>query len=450
MKRAVSELAVALLAALGLAGRAHAQDGADPEQTRPAAEASESESVDPAVQAELDAIMAQATSLPTSADEPSLSFYGFADANLARAWPNAYVGSYPPRSPTFFVGNVNLYGAANLTHGFSSLIEVRFSYLPNGSISNLSTGFNLNSTAVTDYAETNRTTRWGGIVLERVHLDYAYHSLLNFRLGQWLTNYGVWNVDHGSPTVIPVNQPYTLGEQLLPNRQVGLQVYGSHLFGSTTFGYSATVSNGRNDIDFTDSDNNKALGGRLFVSTSEIGDLTFGVSIYGGTATREPVLRGVRNVPPQIETDSKDRFSELSLATDLVWQWQELRVQAEFMAQQVEYRQGSRKLTSGLAQATGFVPDHTAWGTYVLVAYRLPWLGIMPYAMFEQFDRGYAEKQLLVLGGNNVNVTSARIGLNIRPIPAVVLKAQFSYSWFPGTEYDADLPQLSFQAAWAF
>ena len=96
------------------------------------------------------------------------------------------------------------------------------------------------------------------------------------------------------------------------------------------------------------------------------------------------------------------------------------------------------------------MPDHTAWGSYVLVAYRLPWLGIMPYALFEQFDRGYAEHQLLVLGGNNVNVIAVRAGLNIRPIPAVVLKAQFSYSWFPGTEYDADLPQLSFQAAWAF
>lgn len=383
-----------------------------------------------------------------SAEQLGLHFYGFADVSVAKAWPKAYVGNFPPRGGTFSVGNLNLYGTANLTHGFSSLMEVRFSYLPNANIDAASLG--LTSTAAADYADANRKVNWGGIVIERVHLDYSYSSQLNVRVGQWLTPYGIWNVDHGSPTIIPVSKPYPIGEQLFPPRQVGIEVFGSQLFRRATLGYHLTLSNGRGDFAHIDSDRNKAVGARLYASTSEIGALTVGVSGYGGLATQSPRLVIESANPPRIAAVSDDRFHELAFAWDLLWEWRSLRVQSEVIVTQVSYRDPDRKLASGFAQVVGLVPDHVAWGSYLLLTYRLPWWNIMPYAMVEQFDRGYARHSLVVAGGNNVNVTALVGGINVRPVPSVVLKGQLSYHWFPGTEFNADYPTLSFQAAWAF
>lgn len=452
------------------AGSATAQDGGMAEPPRPsdvvpAAEpapapaAIEGESSAPAAavadesapnlsDAELAALLAAPPDLDAASESPSLHLYGFGDFLLMKSFQKVQYGAYPPKTVVMTVGNVNLYAAADLTHGFSSLLEVRFTYLPNGSLDPISRQ-NV-STTVLDYADWNRQVQWGGIVLERFHLDYSYHGLLNLRVGAWLTPYGIWNVDHGSPTVIPVVKPYVIGEQLFPTRQTGFQLHGSQLVGRVTLGYGVTLSNGRGDVQQLDLDENKAVGGRLFLSYSADTTLTLGATVYYGRATRAQRLTVVPGDPPMLVGDSDDSFKELSFAGDLLWEWRALRVQSELISQQVRYDDDSRKFATGFGTPSGFIPDHTAWGAYVLLAYRLPWLNVMPFAVLENFDRGYARKQLLVLGGNSVNVFAVRGGLNIRPIPTVVLKLQYSYILFPGVEPSTKLPNFSCQVAWAF
>jgi hypothetical protein len=91
------------------------------------------------------------------------------------------------------------------------------------------------------------------------------------------------------------------------------------------------------------------------------------------------------------------------------------------------------------------MPDRRRYGMYALVGYRTPWLGIMPYVLFEDYVFGTRElAEGVVFTG----------GLNVRPIPAVVLTAQFTYATFPGaadgTLGEQPLVYLGLQAAWAF
>jgi hypothetical protein len=77
-----------------------------------------------------------------------------------------------------------------------------------------------------------------------------------------------------------------------------------------------------------------------------------------------------------------------------------------------------------------------------MAAYRLPW-NIMP-----------------VLGGEDYHAAQTLVpeavalwgGLNVRPVPRVVLKAQYTHVWFPN---DRDvlgdgIRALDLQAAWSF
>jgi hypothetical protein len=403
------------------------------------------------MQAQLDAILTEQTGAQeASSDAPSLHLYGFADAMFAKSYPQIKDSPYPPKYGRFMVGNVNLYAAADLTHGFSSLIEVRFTYMPSGNVD--SETLRYESTEAIDHSDFQRVQRWGGIILERVHLDYSFAGWLNLRIGSFLTPYGIWNVDHGSPTIIPVVKPYAIGEQLFPTRQIGVAGFGSVLLRDTTLGYHLTVSNGRSDIDELEFDRNKAVGGRLYLSRANVGTFTFGLSAYGGEGNRGPSIRVLSVVPLRTSDAFQAQFKELAVGADVLWEWRSLRLQAELISRQVNYRDPFRPTITTVAQATPqFVPDFHAWGSYVLVAYRLPWFGVMPYFVFNQFERGFGGPQVVALSGTSTtSAMGVSAGVNVRPVPAVALKAQFMYAWVPDAGKQYTQPQLSFQAAWAF
>jgi hypothetical protein len=93
--------------------------------------------------------------------------------------------------------------------------------------------------------------------------------------------------DHGSPVIIGPVKPYVIGEQFFPEAQTGFEVLGTVPVGEkATLGYHLTLSNGRGPVEqYQDYDNNKAIGGRLFLRGYWLGDLTIGASCYGGTVT---------------------------------------------------------------------------------------------------------------------------------------------------------------------
>jgi hypothetical protein len=383
-------------------------------------------------------------------EEFSLSLYGFTDFTYTHLLNDfAFASPYP----TFMVGNINLYVGAELGRGWRSLVEFRLLYLPNGGTEAsdvlVAEPERINTT-INDPADYGRPLRWGGIEIERAQLEYSAHALFTLRIGQWLTPYGIWNVDHGSPVIIGVRRPYVVGEALIPERQTGIQAFGSFFTGTTELGYNLGLSNGRGPVDaYQDLDENKAVTGRLFVNTElPIGTLSVGGSLYRGTFT-DRTTRTVVTPGGEIGTEylSNARYDELGLSADLRWVWEGLTVQGELIMRDTAYDEDLRPAAfPALGEPPGWLGDFRSVGWYALAAYRLPWWNIMPFIGCERYDSGQDLVQ---------DATAIWGGLNIRPVPRVVLKAQYTESWFTGAAGtpsvgDDGIQVIDLQAAWSF
>lgn len=412
-------------------------------------------SADADADAEADALAAALAAGEDSADaavadaeEFKLNLYGFTDFTYTHRL-NDFTFASP--YPNFMVGNINLYVGAELGGGFRSLTEFRLLYLPHGSIpasDALLPNPTRVDTTVGDPADFGRPQRWGGVEIERAWLEYTLHPLLTIQGGQWLTPYGIWNVDHGSPVIIGVRRPYVVGEALIPERQTGIQIYGSYLVGMTELGYHLGLSNGRGPLDaYQDLDKNKAVTARLFVAS----ELPFGTVTLGGTLFRgrytDRFTRFAVTPTGEFGTEyiSTNRYEELSMAGDLRWIWEDLTLQGELMVRDTALDDQFRAAAFPAANTPpGFAPDFRSVGWYVMGAYRLPWYNIMPFFGGEKYDPGQELVQ-----------SAAAIwgGLNIRPTPRVVLKGQFTKSWFTengNVVGDDGIEVIDLQAAWSF
>jgi hypothetical protein len=395
--------------------------------------------------AEAAALEAELTSQSSSPDvsEFKLNFYGFADFTFTQPVGDS---SLTPNRNSFAVGKLNLYSAAELGDDWRSLAEIRFMYLPDGS-----TQLGLNQaprtdTTTTDYTDLNRPVKWGGISIERAWLEHTFHPALTVRAGQWLTPYGIWNVDHGSPVIVGVRRPFIVGEALFPERQTGLELYGALGFGAAQFGYHVTLSNGRGPVDtYQDYDHNKAVGARLFwKQETEFGALTVGASGYRAKYTDAHDDVGLDSAGGIVfKHVVVTQYDELSLAADAKWEWGGLLVQSEAISNDVAYDDAHRPSDPGITGGPpGFSPDHRKFGVYGLAGYRTSFLGLMPFGGGEYYEPG-----LHVLRAKAVGLWG---GLNCRPTPRVVLKAQYTHAFFPDAPAFGTLDILDLQAAWSF
>ncbi|MEO6600391.1 MAG: hypothetical protein ABIQ16_10995, partial [Polyangiaceae bacterium] len=208
-----------------------------------------------------DELLAQASSDSFSSEDAveteqqhRLDLYGFADLTYTRLlipksspWNRAY---YPTNS--FAVGNFNLYLSSNLGDSWRALGEVRFLYLPNGATSaDAQTGdVKRTDTTVLDYAGFEEPIHWGAIRIERVWVEHEFSTLFKLQVGAFLTPYGIWNVDHGTPAIIGIRAPFAVAEELFPAHQTGLHLYGNIFFDPLEIGYHLTLSNGRGPVEY--------------------------------------------------------------------------------------------------------------------------------------------------------------------------------------------------------
>ncbi len=380
-----------------------------------------------------------------------LKFYGFGDVG----YRHFFVPGDSPwfqflnRRPSFFVGNLNLYLDAQLSERWRTLAEVRFTYLPHGSpdTSLASALATRQDNQVADYTDFSRSQAVGGIMLERATLEYNPFTFLTVSAGHWLTPYGVWNVDHGSPTIIGVAAPFIIGAELLPASQVGFLAQGTKpLFGDYDLGYALGVSNGRVDqVPFEDLDGNKAVTARLSLTFHGWGDATLGATMYRGRSTTGVNELFFVSGKPKSRLNVVEQYDEASYAADFRWVWRGVHVQTEWLVNERHYTARGRPR----GRDGGLQPDKRNLGGYVLGGYRLPFFGIMPYAKFEYS----AEPQLQSLGlAEQVTVLTA--GLNLRPEPRVVFKVEYARGSFTGGGPQGfagnTLQGLDMQAAWAF
>ncbi|MCP4677825.1 MAG: hypothetical protein GY854_20365, partial [Deltaproteobacteria bacterium] len=197
--------------------------------------------------------------------DPVLSVYGFFDLSLYRYIifeDNPIYGIIPDKL-SFVLSNLNLYFASQMTESISALVELRFTFMPHGSDSDLINFERVDTTVMEPHS--SNEFQLGGVVIERVHLTWQPLDAFGITAGRFLTPFGIWNVDHGSPVLLPVQPPYMITREYIPLAQTGVQVHG-RFFPSDSFfiDYAVTASNGRGPTETAyDLEDDKAIGLKL-------------------------------------------------------------------------------------------------------------------------------------------------------------------------------------------
>ena len=332
----------------------------------------------PADAAALAELMSEAQEEAEAPSEDSfLRFYGFADVGIQRLWADKVISEISPETDklTFVLGNVNFYFDANPSEDFRFLAELRFGLFPDGAVARPKDGWGIGpptDTSVSDPSAANAfftSLRWAGVVPERAHIDWTPSDVFNLRSGLFLTPYGIFNVDHGTPTRIMVSEPLFISSQLFPSRLIGLEAFGTLQFLPWTIGYHLHVSNGRtlSQVDFSD---DKAIGGRLFISTRHPFVFKLGVSGYLGNSEEVEIELAMR--------DTVFELDEYCVSADLSIDVGKLRIRSEVVVNWVEFEEGRRRVWLGIPLA-----DVMHMGAYVVFAYELPWYRIEPLIMTE-------------------------------------------------------------------
>ncbi len=381
----------------------------------------------------------------------ALKIYGFGDVGFRQMLvPKTSPWlAYFNRHPSLFVGHLNFYFDSQLAERWRALAEVRFTYLPQGSWSSDGSGLvTRRDSHGADYTDFTRDRSLGSLMIQRAFIEYNATSWLSVQAGQFLTPYGVWNIDHGSPVIIGVSPPFLVGARLLPESQVGLLGYGRvSLVDNWDLSYALGVSNGRTDLTaYEDLDTNKAITARLAFTyrSPGAGELTVGSTLYAGQDSDNTRTLYFDATGPHSRENVLYRVSERAHAFDVRWIWGDLHVQGEAIVRDRKYSERGRP-----ALDAGFEPDRREAGAYALVGYRTPLFGIMPYVKGE-----YSPDPALRAVGITHNVVLGTGGLNFRPVPRVVFKAEYNYGFFPdakpNTFADNYITALDLQIAWAF
>lgn len=372
---------------------------------------------------------------------------GFGDFTYARIVVDegSLLGVSLPRHGAFSIGNLNLYVDAPLSRRARSFIEARLTYMPNGSQAGTPDGtfaFPRQSTGFVDYANTASKDAWGGVVIERAFVEYTLDERLTIRAGHFLTPYGVWNVDHGSPAIVSVQRPYIVGQELIPKAQVGLEAYGAFHLGGSRLGYHATVSNGRigDNPQYLDYDDRFAFGGRLFLETAKVGNLKLGVSAYGGRYTEALNAVGAGGLEQRV----LEQFDELSLGADVHWEFSGLNLTGEVVWNDCRWKEGLPRRPD-----TSAYDQDSRWGGYVVAGYALPFARrVMPYVRGE-FYRTSTELR----DEARPDILLGFVGINTHVQPNLIVKVEYGHAIFRGYDeppFDGPVDAFFAQTAWAF
>ncbi|MBW2276903.1 MAG: hypothetical protein JRF63_05385 [Deltaproteobacteria bacterium] len=268
----------------------------------------------------------------------------------------------------------------------------------------------------------------GGVVIERVHFTWQPRDAFAVTGGRFITPFGIWNEDHGSPVLLPSYPPYMMLRQTIPTRQTGFMVHGRAVPWETLFfDYALTLSNGRGPTEQVyDLDDNKAIGLRLR-ATYERTNVRFAIGGYGFYGTTTDTTKHATNVfPPEFQIEQTERFKEIAGAADLLIEIFDVRLQAEYARGLIRYRTRPIRVypMANVQSPYGELqPDYVRWDAYVLLAWTLPLdalLGDMKLTPFVMWDQSVPDDTL-----HDFDIRGLRGGLNFKPNSFVVIKADF-------------------------
>lgn len=400
-----------------------------------------------------------------------LAIYGFFDLSFQKWWvpDRVLAGDLLDQEPSFIFGNLNLYFDFRPLQDWRTLAEVRFLLNPVGDtrayeIAQLGERYRQAVVTTNEAGSFGEAFEYGAIEIERAFLSWNRLEWLQLTAGLFLTPYGIWNIDHGSPTRLLATAPPVYVLQLFPERQLGLQLHGSTFVRDLRLEYALTVSNGRGDAsNLKDPDWNKALGGRLLVGAT--GDWTWqaGVSWYWGEYSE---IKRVSVPPRDVVKETTARYREAAVGADLALEVGPFGLQTELVANWRNYDdkyrpawvpRGSESFIPAdqdvLARAFPgqFRPDLASWAAIAILSYELPLrrLRLRPFVSATWLDLD-----------DNIsfdNLIDVTYGLNWRVSGAVVVKVAQEWVHWPNKRGEPillfgsdDVHRFSTQIAVAF
>ena len=376
-------------------------------------------------EAEMNALMAD-TGAETTDD--TFKIYGFMDMGIQRYWADdtALLSAlFDTNALTFVLGNVDLYFDFNPLPDWRALAEIRFTNAPHGLITNyggLAGEFERESTEQFDpHGSAPNAPMWGGrTVIERAWIEWNHYQQARIRTGTFFTPFGIWNVDHGQPTLISIAMPQFIQQNWIPIRQTGVQLLGSVFIDEWEIAYRAWVTNGRQDLSMLDFDDDKAFGARLYVSR-QAGDLNlmFGTS-YQYTHVRDKVVNITAPEPLRFSLDSTWEYDEHILGFDASVDIGPTRIRSEAIMRYVGWYEGKHAAV-GVTSPGSLEPNKYQYAAYLLLAHQLPFWGLEPYLYAELLQQPWA------IGDGLITYSG---GLNWRFSTNTMLKTQVTRAEF--------------------
>ncbi len=394
-----------------------------------------------------------------NAQDSSMEIHGFFDLTFYKAFfsEESIYGNYMPSTSTFVISNINLYFIGQMTETLGMLVETHLSFLPHGHENGFESIGVIGGEEQTDSeSEYDRVDTWtrdpvtttfynpGSITIERAHLTYTPLDWLNVIAGRYLTPYGIWNIDHGSPVILVARWPYMQLREMVPMAQTGLQVYG-RFFPSDVISidYAVTLSNGRGPIEeLLDLDENKGVGLRLRLAY--YGDnlnITLGGYGYYGKYTEvkkssvavldtDLTIDLSAEEPIRARTTVTEAYYEYIVSADLMVEFFGVKLQGEYVFRYVDYEThgirtpGMSFLSGANALETIYNANNTGNGVYGLLSWELPlaeWINPLRITPFFMYEHNVSDDTMKPM---NFDVILG--GINLKPSPFVALKLEYS------------------------
>ena len=287
----------------------------------------------------------------------------------------------------------------------------------------------------------NQDGQEGSVSVEFALLDFLIHPMFNIRGGILLTPFGIVNEVHEPTTFFGVFRP-AVETQIIPTtwRENGLGFFGEFDVGNAgSINYRAYAMNSVDARGFRPNNNrslrirgNRALFNDIaFVSRVEYQPVPYvaiGGSIWLGNSGQN---QRIDNPESQFDGDKFDGFFQMYEA-DIQFQYAGFEARSLFVYTTLD--DGARiNALNGLEGDDSVGSEQ--WGYYVVGAYNVLTLAnftsqyaqyLAPFIRWEQYDT-----QAKVPSGFSSNPANDRddltIGLNYKPIPNVVIKAEYQY-----------------------
>ncbi len=441
--------------------------------------------------------------------------YGFADLNITKYWMEdnaAFRGLRYDDKLRVDLSHVNTYFDFRPNGNTRAMVELSFQGDPvanrstagttvytvsqGGAVNTVIGTLPLPAAGETKVSETQGTTLegnskiralegivydWGSFSIERAWMEVQFNDKANLLAGKFITPAGVWNVDHGSPVILTVKQPFQTGlVSIFPKSQIGIMERGRGYIGDVDLDYSAYLSTGR--IHNTDETRNSllietpkdlAVGGNLSVNFPVASGLKIGASGFSGMQKQEYRQRIVKVDITKPATDAaneaaglvatgkldptgiasyiqtkvgeyvatqalnpdnhsyddvmKAQARENVFGVDAVLDVKKFSLQTEFNQQRIKNQLKNDSLT----KTTGF---------YGLASYKIP-MGenarLTPYVMYERVMQEGADNNAgTFMSGSNTGTPGSVLegfqtyvgGVNLRLFTNFIIKAEYSYA----------------------